>query len=100
MVPAHTRKEEKVVDETTVEVPKYKSHKTVRAAKITEIQNHESDGSGSRTMVFGEIGGSKFLTDEWNERFKPEVGGYYVIYEDGYISYSPAKAFEEGYTKV
>lgn len=31
---------------------------------------------------------------------KPEVGGYYVVYRDGYQSFSPAKAFEEGYTLV
>jgi hypothetical protein len=30
----------------------------------------------------------------------PEVGGYYVVYADGYKSYSPAKAFEDGYTQV
>ena len=29
----------------------------------------------------------------------PHVGGYYVLYEDGYESFSPAKAFEEGYTR-
>jgi len=77
----------------TVELPKYRSHKIVRAAKITEIGR-------SRTLFFGEIGGSEFLTDEWMKRFKPEVGGYYVVYEDGYTSYSPAKAFEEGYTRI
>lgn len=26
--------------------------------------------------------------------------GYYVVYDDGYKSWSPAKAFEEGYTKI
>lgn len=83
---------------TEVQLPLYQCHKTVRAAKITEIQEHESDGTGSSTMIFGEIGGSKFLTDAWKERFKPEVGGYFVQYEDGYTSYSPAKSFEEGYT--
>ncbi len=29
---------------------------------------------------------------------KTEVGGYYVVYEDGYKSFSPAGAFESGYT--
>ena len=84
----------------SVELPQYRSHKIVRAAKITEIEDHESDGTGSRTMIFGEISGSKFLTDEWAERFKPEVGGYFVMYEDGYTSFSPAEAFESGYTRI
>jgi hypothetical protein len=26
--------------------------------------------------------------------------GYYVMYEDGYISWSPSKAFEQGYTEI
>ena len=29
-----------------------------------------------------------------------EAGGYYVRYPDGYESWSPAEAFEEGYTLV
>jgi len=33
-------------------------------------------------------------------KHKPEVGGYYVVYADGYKSFSPAQAFEEGYTRV
>lgn len=82
------------------ELPKYQCHKVVHGAKITEIESHESDGTGSHTMVFGEIGMSKFLTDEWNEKHNPEVGGYYVVYEDEYTSYSPAEAFENGYTKI
>ena len=28
------------------------------------------------------------------------VGGYYVVYEDGYKSFSPAGAFESGYTPL
>jgi hypothetical protein len=30
----------------------------------------------------------------------PVIGGSYVRYEDGYESFSPAAAFESGYTKV
>ena len=91
---------EQAEQQTKVELPLYQSHKRVRAAKITEIESHESDGRGSHTMIFGEIDGSKFLSDEWKDRFKPEVGGYYVVYDDGYSSFSPAKAFEEGYSRI
>ena len=80
--------------------PEYKCHKIVRAAKITEIESHDSNGEGSYIMIFGEIDGSLFLTDLWKKRHNPEVGGYVVIYEDGYTSYSPAEAFEVGYTKI
>jgi hypothetical protein len=33
-------------------------------------------------------------------KHKPVVGGYYVVYADGYESFSPAQAFEEGYTRI
>jgi hypothetical protein len=93
-------REGETMQKAQVEIPLYKCHKEVRAAKITEIQSHESNGVGSHTMVFGDISGSKFLTDEWKARHNPEVGGYFVLYADGYTSYSPEAAFEEGYSKA
>ena len=33
------------------------------------------------------------------EKHRPEVGGYYVLYKDGYKSFSPAQAFDEGYSR-
>ncbi|MCK4793058.1 MAG: hypothetical protein KAV87_55525, partial [Desulfobacteraceae bacterium] len=39
-------------------------------------------------------------TDDWFEKHKPERGGYLVLYRDGYISYSPAEAFEDGNNRV
>ena len=40
------------------------------------------------------------LSPEYVAKHKPEVGGYYVVYEDGYKSFSPAGAFESGYTRL
>jgi hypothetical protein len=37
---------------------------------------------------------------EYMAKHKPQPGGYYVVYSDGYKSFSPAKAFEEGYTRI
>jgi hypothetical protein len=37
---------------------------------------------------------------EYIAKHKPEVGGYFVEYVDGYQSFSPAKAFEEGYALI
>jgi len=34
------------------------------------------------------------------ERCSVQAGGYYVVYKDGYESFSPAEAFEEGYTLI
>ncbi len=33
-------------------------------------------------------------------KHQPQVSGYFVVYEDGYKSFSPAAAFESGYTKI
>jgi len=36
----------------------------------------------------------------WLQRHGPETGGYLVVYPDDYKSFSPAKAFEEGYVLI
>jgi hypothetical protein len=33
-------------------------------------------------------------------KHNPQVGGYYVMYKDGYQSWSPASEFEDGYTRI
>ena len=40
------------------------------------------------------------VTAAFLAKHKPEVGGYWVQYADGYESFSPAAAFEEGYTLI
>jgi hypothetical protein len=34
------------------------------------------------------------------ESARPKPGWYYVVYKDGYKSFSPPEAFEEGYTRI
>lgn len=80
-----------------VELPQYKCHKVVRAAKITELRGNGTDGPD---LVLGEIGGVVSLLPYWHEKHRPHVGGYYVLYEDGYKSFSPAGVFESGYTRL
>jgi len=81
-----------------VELPQYRSHKIVRAAKITGFrQNGNPD---MPDLLLGDIGGVVSLLPDWHAKHKPTVGGYYVLYDDGYTSFSPAKAFEEGYTRI
>jgi hypothetical protein len=87
-----------------IELPQYQCHKIVRAAKITEIKpwidTTDPNSKAMAQLVFGEIHGTVDVEFAWVERFKPVAGGYFVVYEDGYTSFSPAKAFEEGYTKL
>lgn len=74
----------------------WRCHKIVSAGRINHIYSEmhigveQADGSNLTTEV-----PSNFFA-----RGKPVPGDYYVAYEDGYASWSPAKAFEEGYTKI
>lgn len=86
-------------------LPKYRCHKEVSALKIAHIEgrrlkeNEENDGF--MLIVPAELGYGSFWVDhEYVRRHKPHVGGYYVVYKDGYKSFSPAEAFEEGYTRI
>lgn len=89
-------------------MPKYQSHKQVWALKIKEIvkdsdlaakENRETDGGA--TITPEEDGFAPFKVGaEYIDKHKPQVGGYYVVYKDGYKSWSPAEAFEEGYSKI
>jgi len=86
-------------------MPQYQCHKRVWALRIAKIlrdgegEDRETDGTAMLTPA--DEGFASFMVDaEFMRRNKPEVGGYYVVYEDGYKSYSPAKAFEVGYTKI
>lgn len=84
---------------TNQEMPKYKCHKEVWALKIESIKQIDSDGNAEITPA--EEGFAPFIVScEYAEKHKPHAGGYYVVYEDGYKSFSPAAAFEGGYAKV
>jgi len=92
-------------NQVSMEMPKYKCHKVVWALKIKSIvrdgegEDRESDGSAIITPV--EEGYAPFRVDpDYLHKHKPQVGGYYVVYKDGYKSFSPAKAFEDGYTFI
>ena len=88
------------------EMPRYKCHKKVWALKIQSIAPHnwhdpqaETDGSAMITPF--EEGYAPFRVDrDYMRRHNPKVGGYYVVYKDGYKSFSPADAFEDGYTRI
>lgn len=86
------------------ELPRYKCHKEVWALKIQAIESAdppEQESDGSALIVPADEGcGKRKVSAEYMRKHKPQPGGYWVRYADGYESYSPAKAFEEGYTKV
>lgn len=88
-----------------VEMPRYKCHKEVWALKIKAIEQAPTDQEccnvgGDWYLMPEEAGYGRVMVghNDYMLKHKPEVGGYYVVYADGYKSYSPAKAFEEGYS--
>lgn len=83
-----------------LELPFYQSHKTVHALKIAAITFNEN---GSALITPVEEGYEPFTTGEdWGIRYKNYTHdlGYYVLYDDGFESWSPSNAFEEGYTLI
>ena len=79
------------------ELPRYQCHKKVWALKIKEIVGVD----GGAEITPEEKGYAAFpVSLEYVNKHNPHVGGYYVVYQDGYKSFSPAEAFEEGYTKL
>lgn len=81
----------------SIEMPKYKCHKEVWALKIKSINEK---GSGYE-LVFEDNKYAPIMVGQaWVESKYAQSGGYYVVYKDGYSSYSPADAFEDGYARI
>jgi hypothetical protein len=85
---------------STAHWPEYTSHKIVRAAPIVDIKR----GEGGRSKIFIYVQPTPDAVIEVFEttvpamKDKAAIGGYGVVYEDGFHSISPKEAFENGYT--
>jgi hypothetical protein len=93
--------------EPASQLPLYVCHKEVRAIKISEVERVAPFDHGG-TALSGE-GLTVEVDEAWLKKHSPDydgnplsslLGGYYVVYADGYKSFSPAVAFEEGYTRI
>lgn len=104
-------------NEAQRELPKYKCHKEVHALKIKAVDIHrptvaeldrilsgfanDGDSQAGTFIIPEDAGYARFrVDDEYASKHDPKPGGYFVVYDDGYKSYSPCKAFEDGYTKI
>ena len=92
-------------EETATErqMPKYKCHKEVWALKIRSVAYERAEQWPSAAILTVEEEGYEpvHVSQEYVEKHKPQVGGYFVVYEpDGYQSFSPADVFEAGYTLI
>ncbi len=90
------------MEHSPVGMPLYKCHKEVWALKIAKIEYVQSEADTVTAVITpSDASYALFIVDEaYINKHKPQIGGYYVVYADGYKSFSPADAFEEGYTLV
>lgn len=86
-----------------IEIPRYQSHKQVQALKIKlaimnprGVELHFVDERYCPIQMPVEF--ARKHTD--GQGVQALAGGYVVWYEDGYTSWSPAEAFESGYTML
>lgn len=82
------------------ELPRYECHKKVHALKIAAI---EINKDLSAKIAPADEGYAVFTTAPgWAKRFEgaDEDLGYFVLYQDGFASWSPGAVFEYGYTRV
>jgi hypothetical protein len=79
-------------------VKTYRSHKLVRAARVIGT----AAMSGQAVWLLDD-GTCRIASERLQERVPVEFtpgDGYLVEYADGFQSWSPARAFEEGYSEV
>lgn len=85
-------------------MPRYQCHKQVWALKIKEVIDPTEPGNesdGTRIIVPEEKEYAPFRVHrEYVQKHNLQAGGYYVVYADGYMSFSPAEAFEGGYQMI
>lgn len=78
-----------------ITLPIYQSHKKVWALEIKT-----ADRLTCKVSFKDDRYADKILSSDMWSRYQPTEGDFYVEYEDGYKSFSPRKAFLEGYMKV
>lgn len=87
-------------------LPEYVCHKKVRAFKILRVEwlgdTEPPPNNNPAAKLVPETPGLEGVTVNGGfiRKHRPKAGGYFVAYEDGYQSYSPAEAFENGYTLI
>ena len=90
-------------------LPKWQCHKIVGASRVVRILTRPPDpgmaleDGEDRVMRFTlqlECGDEIEKDLGFMLRHKVEIGGFYVEYEDGYSSFSPAATFISGYTLI
>lgn len=79
----------------------YRCHKIVQAGEIKSLEQQEGSDGKTATVRHAVLeDGSRYGSKELFARGTPAVGDFIVIYDDGYVSWSPRKAFLDGYSPI
>lgn len=81
-------------------MPKYRCFKEVWALRIASVTLDRVDRTTDENQIVTVAFDDKVFAPITINLFgkpTPSAGWYYIVYEDGYKSFSPARAFEEGY---
>lgn len=80
-----------------VQMPRYRCHKEVYALQIKDVEPYLE---GWNITFVDDRYAARWVSREWFHKHPVEIGGYFVVYQDGYESFSPQAAFESGYTRL
>jgi len=86
------------------QMPRYICHKRVWALEIASVGNYSYTQEPTpnhalvREVCFADQTNAK-IPDEVFRRYVPQPGDFYIVYEDGYKSFSPRKQFLDGYVR-
>lgn len=75
-------------------LPVFQCHKRVRAG---QIRAYEIDQDGVKATIWLDDLPGMVISAGVFARGRPSPGDYFVVYDDGYQSWSPRAAFEDGY---
>ena len=78
-------------------LPKYECTKTVHAMKIKSVEVVTDPEEGAMLIPDDDSCIQVYVDGEYVKKHNPQPGGYFVVYKDGYKSFSPAPAFKAGY---
>lgn len=78
-------------------LPRYQCHKVVRAMKFNEMEFRDG---GALLRPENEKLVPIQVDQAYLDKHAPKAPGYFVVYDDGYQSWSPVKAFEDGYARL
>jgi len=88
-------------DFAQAEMPRFKCHKEVHALQIADfVESHRDPELPIEAVPMDDRFLPIPLSLKWCQEHDVTPGGYYVVYDDGYVSFSPQTAFENGYTEL